>query len=266
MSNINNKTEKEYRDSQTGFGHLDKSLGLEDWLDLTYSTDLIRKNRYTNVVKKFLDTKNKLDVLEIAAGVGDFVCYCSKLFPQHSYSANELSDMQLGGNIETVAKYFEIQEIPKLSFEPVEVLSYEDNSFDVIFIKAAVHHFENPKKGFDEIYRVLKPDGQVIFFEDPVCLDIPIYKKWKKDNFAKEERLLGINEHIYTIKDYVSFGSIFSDTSFYIDEELVDEYDRQQKKRSGLKKILCAVIKSNEFLFKNYMIWRFSPIIFVFKK
>ncbi|CAN5164772.1 hypothetical protein BH11PAT1_BH11PAT1_1510 [soil metagenome] len=266
MNIINNKTEKEYRDSQKGFGHLDKNLGLKDWLEVTYSADIVRKNRYTNVVKKFLDTPDNLNVLEIAAGVGDFVCYCSKLFPQHSYQANELSEVQLSSNIGAVSEYFNIQSLPQLSFEPVEDLSYQNNLFDIIFIKAAVHHFENPKKGFSQMYRILKPGGKIVFFEDPVCLDIPLYKKWKKDNFALEEKLLGINEHMYSINEYISFGSLFLDTSYYLDEELINEFDRHQKHRKGLKKVVGYVIRNNSFLFKNYIIWRFGTVIFIFRK
>src|SRR6185312_3279863 len=209
MQTINNSTEKEYRDNQVQFGHLDRSLSVTDWLNQTYGQDLIKKSRYFEVAKKFLDSKSNLKVLEIAAGVGDFVVFCSQKFPQHSYYAQELSEQQLKNNINEVMDYFGVTKMPELSFGPAENLAYKDNQFDVVFIKAAVHHFEDPNKGFEVIHRILKPGGQVVFFEDPVCLDIPIYRFFKQNYFALDERKLGINEHIYSTKQYESFGHLF---------------------------------------------------------
>jgi len=266
MAEVNYQTEREYRDKQNVFGHLHKSLTINDWLDQTYNQDLIRKNRYFRVAEKYLNTEKFLDVLEIAAGVGDFVVFCDKNFPQHNYFAHELSEPQLKNNIYKVADYFGVSRIPKLSFGPVENLNYESNRFDLIYIKASVHHFENPFKGFEEINRVLKPGGRVVFFEDPVCLNIPIYKYFKKKFFSLEEREKGINEHIYSTDEYESFGISFSKKFKYLDEELVDEFDRQQQLRRGLKKFFGNFIRKSDSVFFNFMVWRFSPVIFVFEK
>ncbi|MHB0978194.1 MAG: class I SAM-dependent methyltransferase [Minisyncoccota bacterium] len=266
MTKVNYITEKEYRDRQTQFGHLHKSLTLEDWLDQTYNQDQIRKDRYFRVAEKFLDTDETLNVLEIAAGVGDFVIFCEKNFPKHKYFAHELSEPQLKGNISKVAEYFGVSRIPELSFSPVENLDYDNSKFDLIFIKASVHHFEDPNKGFQEIYRVLRTGGRVVFFEDPVCLNIPIYKYFKKKFFSLEERTKGINEHIYSTDEYKLFGINFSKRYQYLDEELVDEFDRQQLQRNGLKKFLGNIIRNNSMLFFYFMVWRFSPVIFVFEK
>jgi len=266
MSQINNQTEKEYRDRQTNFGHMHKSLNLNGWLEQTYHKDVIRRNRYYKISEKFLGGNEKLTTLELAAGVGDFVCFSMQSFPLHTYYANELSEIQLKGNICEVATFFGVAETPNLSFGPVESLSYSDNMFDVIFIKAAVHHFEDPHLGFREMYRILKPRGRVVFFEDPVCLDIPLYKDYIKNNFALAERAMGINEHIYTVSEYKSYGELFSKKDMYLDEELVAEFDRQQDHRTGIKKLVFSIVRKHGGLFHSYMVWRFSPVVFVFTK
>jgi ubiquinone/menaquinone biosynthesis C-methylase UbiE len=266
MEKVNNQTEKEYRDNQTKFGHLDKGVDVTEWLKNEYYPDTIRERRYRAVAKKFLGNKKNLKVLEIAAGVGDFVVYASKLFPEHAYFANELSRKQLEGNIQSVANHFGVTQLPQLSFGPVENLQYEDGFFDVVFIKAAVHHFENPSKGLNEIHRVLARGGVLVFFEEPVCLDIPIYKQWVQKNFSLSERALGINEHIYTKGEYFSFGKLFSKKTIYLDEELVREFDTQQSKRTGIRFLLGFLVRKVNFLFYLFMIWRFSPIVFVFEK
>lgn len=43
----------------------------------------------------------------------------------------------------------------------VEDLPYEDNFFDLVVSRLAIHHFEKPKIQFDEMARVCKPDHNV---------------------------------------------------------------------------------------------------------
>ncbi len=43
-----------------------------------------------------------------------------------------------------------------------EGLPYDDNFFDVIYSKSVIEHFHYPEKVISEIFRVLKPKGQVI--------------------------------------------------------------------------------------------------------
>lgn len=266
MLRATNQSEKEYRDTQTVFGHLSHATDLNSWLRDNYWDGSVRERRYHQIADDFLASSEPLRVLEVAAGVGDFIEYCAKLFPEHAYSANELSEAQLKNNIGMVAEHFKIRMLTELSFGPVESLGYGDAEFDLVFIKAAVHHFENPRKGFEEIHRILKPGGRVIFFEDPVVLDIPLYRGWKKRHFSLAERALGINEHIYTIRDYLSFGELFGRRSYHLDRVLVEEYDRQQSKRKRVKRFFGVVVRRSKFLFLYFMIWRFSPIIFVFEK
>jgi SAM-dependent methyltransferase len=44
-----------------------------------------------------------------------------------------------------------------------ESLPFEDNFFDLIVLAWVLEHLEHPSKAFQEIYRALKPGGQVIF-------------------------------------------------------------------------------------------------------
>ncbi len=49
-----------------------------------------------------------------------------------------------------------------------EALPFEDESFEVVIIGEALHHFQDPDKAMQEIVRVLKGDGRLFIYEfDP---------------------------------------------------------------------------------------------------
>lgn len=43
-----------------------------------------------------------------------------------------------------------------------ESLPFEDDTFDIVYSFGVLHHTENTEKAVDELYRVLKPEGQVV--------------------------------------------------------------------------------------------------------
>ncbi|MEN8907665.1 MAG: class I SAM-dependent methyltransferase [Clostridiales bacterium] len=45
----------------------------------------------------------------------------------------------------------------------VEKMPFEDNIFDIVLLEWVLEHLKYPKVAFNEIYRVLKPGGKVIF-------------------------------------------------------------------------------------------------------
>jgi ubiquinone/menaquinone biosynthesis C-methylase UbiE len=57
--------------------------------------------------------------------------------------------------------------LSKVSFTTgnAESLPFDDNSFDGVVNRAALHHFENPAAAVNEMFRVLKPGGQVVLVD-----------------------------------------------------------------------------------------------------
>ena len=49
-----------------------------------------------------------------------------------------------------------------------EALSFESNTFDAISIGFGVRNFDNLNQGLSELYRVLKPGGQLVILETSV--------------------------------------------------------------------------------------------------
>jgi len=55
-------------------------------------------------------------------------------------------------------------------------MPFEDDRFDAVFTNGSLHEWENPRGTFDEIWRVLKPNGRV--FISDLRRDMPIFMKW----------------------------------------------------------------------------------------
>lgn len=55
-------------------------------------------------------------------------------------------------------------------------LPFDDDSFDGIFSNGSLHEWESPLMIFNEIFRVLKPDGK--FFVSDMRRDMPFFIRW----------------------------------------------------------------------------------------
>ena len=49
--------------------------------------------------------------------------------------------------------------------ENVSQLSLRDGSLDVVFFSQSLHHLDDPKSGFKEAERILRPGGQILVME-----------------------------------------------------------------------------------------------------
>jgi ubiquinone/menaquinone biosynthesis C-methylase UbiE/uncharacterized protein YbaR (Trm112 family) len=74
-----------------------------------------------------------------------------------------------------------------------------DEWADVVFSCASLHHSSNLGELYDEIWRVLRPGGRFIFISEPS-------KKAsiEEDRPDNEETAHGINEHIYSLAEYLT--------------------------------------------------------------
>lgn len=64
-------------------------------------------------------------------------------------------------SIELVKKRFEIYNLPgEFSVVNAEELPFEDNTFDYVYSHGVIHHSPNTEKIVENIYRVLKPNGE----------------------------------------------------------------------------------------------------------
>ena len=264
MKKTGTESERGAGNLQTLFGHHGNQKSLLDWLSTTYAKDSFSEKRFRAIATLFLKGSPKR-VLEIGAAIGDFSAYCSTLFPQHSYTVTDVAENLLENNFPQVVSFFHSTSSFHLDYFAVENMPYADATYDVVFIKSAVHHFESPEKSFGHIHRILKKGGKVVFFNDPICLNVPIMRELKKFGFATEDRTQGYNCKIHTFREYMSYGTLFEKKEAFLDSVYLEEFQQQYAKWIGFKKYIARKIDSSTFLFRNFMIYTFgAPYIFVF--
>ena len=98
------------------------------------------------------------EVLEIGVGIGtDLVEYAK--------GGAVVSGVDLGKDQVMLTKLnLDLHKLPYKEIKEgnIENLPFPDNSFDVVLCIGVVHHTPDSQKAIDEIYRVLKPDGQAM--------------------------------------------------------------------------------------------------------
>lgn len=101
------------------------------------------------------------NLLDVACGSGSFVAYVSK-------KINSVTGIDVSDRLISIAK-IQAQDLnlTNVGFVcgNVEELPFRENTFSVVLSKSAFHHFSNPERVFDEMYRVCQPGG-VICIDD----------------------------------------------------------------------------------------------------
>ncbi|MDD5622600.1 MAG: class I SAM-dependent methyltransferase [Actinomycetota bacterium] len=66
-------------------------------------------------------------------------------------------------------------------------MPFSDNTFDSVFTNGSLHEWSQPEKIFNEIYRVLKPQG--IYFISDMRRDMNFFVKWFMKAIAKPKEI-----------------------------------------------------------------------------
>ena len=113
---------------------------------------------------RLMQAKNPKVILDVATGTGDlaFAAY-EKLNPDKIIGLDLSNGMLEVGRNKIKKKKLE----DKLEFVQgdSENLPFEDNFFDSVMVSFGVRNFENLNMGLKEIFRVLKPSGNIFVLE-----------------------------------------------------------------------------------------------------
>jgi len=100
-------------------------------------------------------------ILDVATGTGDFAIEALKLHPEKIVGVDISEGMLEIGKGKMKAKNYE--SVIELMRADSENLPFEENKFDAVIVAFGVRNFENLEKGLSEIFRVLKPNGRILF-------------------------------------------------------------------------------------------------------
>ena len=102
-------------------------------------------------------------------------------------------------------------------------MPFDDESFDIVINSQSFHHYPNPVRFFQEVYRVLKP-GENAQLNEKINNQTALIEQLQEENQALEEKLDEIanqtakSDTIITLDDVT--GSIFDDitlTAYVVD-------------------------------------------------
>lgn len=117
-------------------------------------------------VRKYFPKNSDIIALDVGAGRG----IASYAMARDGFSVTALepdpSDLVGSGAIRMLAKQSNLA--IKVSEDVSERLPFADNSFDVIFARAVLHHTRDLKGACKEFFRVLKPSGRLVAIREHV--------------------------------------------------------------------------------------------------
>jgi SAM-dependent methyltransferase len=160
-------------------------------------------NLYRNLIDSYVTSKTR--ILDVGCGHGDF------LKPVHTET---LHSYGLDPDKDALAKNTFIK---NKTVGTVEKLPFESNFFDLVVSAWVLEHLADPKQAFEEIFRVLKPDGKVIFLTPNVWnynvwiiriipekfhdfLTRKLYNRQEHDTYPKQYRINSVKKITKTLE------------------------------------------------------------------
>lgn len=127
---------------------------------LSGRTDVAWRKKAIGMLKKYRPQQ----VLDIATGTGDMALRAYKMLEPQQVTGVDISAQMLEVGRQKIAKEGLSNRIT-LELGDSENLQFPDNRFDAAMAAFGVRNFENLEKGLSEMYRVLKPGGQLLIIE-----------------------------------------------------------------------------------------------------
>ncbi|ADL50062.1 class I SAM-dependent methyltransferase [Clostridium cellulovorans] len=155
-----------------------------------------RDDDHLSKIINALKFQNSDKLMDLGTGTGYIAFTLAKENPNLQIVGLDIVTNALKANTEKAVK----EQLDNITFVEYNGMNipFQDNTFDCIVTRYAMHHFTEIEKSFKEIYRVLKPGGQ-LFISDPTPNErdenrfVDDFMKLSKDDghiqFYKKEEL-----------------------------------------------------------------------------
>ena len=179
--------------------HSKQVLNANRWNNRAKNYDKQMYNFFRFMQKKvisLLELEGNIRMLDIGCGTGWAVRYASQLCTENGeFYGLDISPIMIEKAKEHSLGYKNVYFINADS----ETMPFEDNFFNFIICTNSFHHYENPIKVLNEIYRILTPNGK-IYIMDPSA-DITLIKIL--DSIVRRKEAAHVK--FYNTKEYKSF-------------------------------------------------------------
>lgn len=103
-------------------------------------------------------------ILDVATGTGDLAFQSARKMPDLQVIGVDISKEMMNVG-KKKAQQMSLEDRVQFVYGDSENLPFEDEKFDAVMVAFGVRNFENLQKGMDEMFRVLKKDGQIFVLE-----------------------------------------------------------------------------------------------------
>lgn len=198
---MGNLSEQELKELASQLSHPKGENGIATAKSMNVAND----NMIRNVINQ-IDIFDNINILEIGPGNGLHINYLFAKNPNISYIGIDISELMVQ---EANKLNSEFTNNSKVTFELTggEIIEKQDDSINAIFTVNTLYFWKNPKQYLQELFRVLKNDGQLILGFVPKST-------MEKIPFTKYGFELYDNESVQNLLEEIGFkiGKILSET------------------------------------------------------
>lgn len=172
-SDLEKRVEREYQ-AHTDRDVLAESIRIKE--RFSHIGDYPSRRRLVAIVNKFASETPNSIILDYGCGRGSNSLEYLHYGARKVYGI-DISPVYISKAIELMRENGFDENIFDFRVMDAHVLEFEENTFDLVLGNGILHHL-NPDIALNEIYRVLKPNGRVLFLE-PLA-DNPLLKLFRK--------------------------------------------------------------------------------------
>lgn len=212
------------------------------FLEATFYNKQTQDENHLQSILDFLPITPCMNVLDLGAGSGYLSFAIAEYDPNVTVVGLDIVDQTLKKNQKKINEK-NISNLRFVSYNGVD-FPFDDNTFDLVVSRYALHHFPDINKSLSEIFRVLTEKG-LFFISDPTPNEndsdgfIDEYMQVKKDGhikfhfFPEWMRLCETNgfQFVKSFQSNIRFpriiDSVYQDIMRKYDNKIIDGYDLQ---------------------------------------
>lgn len=153
---MGNLSEQELKELASQLSHPKGENGIATAKSMNVAND----NMIRNVINQ-IDIFDDINILEIGPGNGLHIKYLFEKNPNIKYTGLDISELMVKEATELNSE-FANKEKAVFELTDGEIIEKQDDSINAIFTVNTLYFWKNPKEYLQELFRVLKIDGQLI--------------------------------------------------------------------------------------------------------